>query len=289
MYLEQRVLKVHRVQLVIELLVVLVGQARRCFLPSRVCVVDDARHFLFHTLWLFLLATFAIVHFCELRLAVHPFALFAEADGYRHKAAVFFQELKYAVLLKELLAVVGNVQYDVGAALFFLALFHLEFRTAVATPVHCRSVFPTLGLNFNLVGHHKCRVEPKSEMAYQVLLHILILVKEVVGTTEGYLVDVLVNLLLRHTDTAVADNQFFLVNLHLDGKVAQLTFELAARRQGFQLLRGIYSIGNQLAQKNLVIRIKEFLNDRKDVFGLNVQIALHISFLFLVFIFLLFL
>ena len=281
MYLEQRIFEVHRVQFVVELLVVLVGQRRRGLLPGRVGVVDDARHLLFDA-FRALGLVLAFANFLKFSLAVHPLALFAKTDGHRHKAAVFLQQLQNLLFLKEFLAVVGDVQNDVRAAFFALAFRHFERRAAVAAPVHCRSVFPAFGLDFNLVGHHKRRIEAQSKVAYQVLLHVFILVQEVVGAAKGYLVDVLVDLLLGHSDAAVADYQLFLVDFHLDGQVAQLALELAARRQGLQLLRGIYSIGNQFAKKNLVVRIEELFDDRENVLGLNIQIAIHrISFLFL--------
>ena len=279
MYLEQRIFEVHRVQLVVELLVVLVGQRRRGLFPGRVSVVDDARHLLFDA-FRALGLVLAFANFFKFRLTVHPLALFAKADGHRHKAAVFLQQLQNLLFLKEFLAVVGDVQNDVRAALFALAFRHFERRAAVAAPVHCRSVLPALGLDFNLVGHHKRRIEAQSEMAYQVLLHVFVFVQEIVGAAKGYLVDVLVNLLLGHTDAAVADYQLLLVDFHLDGQVAQLAFELAARRQCLKFLCGIYSIRNQFTKKYLVIRIEEFLNDRKNILGLNIQITLHIFIFF---------
>ena len=43
--------------------------------------------------------------------------------------------------------------------------------------------------------------------------------------------------------------------------------------EGTQFLRGVYRVGNNLAEKNLVITIEEFLNDGEDVFGRNADVT----------------
>ena len=54
-----------------------------------------------------------------------------------------------------------------------------------------------------------------------------------------------------------------------DRQVAQFAFELADRGEGFEFLRRIDRIRDQLAQENVVIGIEKFFDDRKDVFRCN--------------------
>ena len=84
---------------------------------------------------------------------------------------------------------------------------------------------------------------------------ILIFCKELLGTREGNLVDVAVDLVGSHTDTTVADGEclVLLIGADVDRKVAQCALELALRREGFEFLRSIYSVRHQLAQEDFVI------------------------------------
>ena len=116
MYLEQWVFKIHWVELVVEFLIILVGETAGTLAPCRFGVVDDSRLFLFNAFGLFLLTAVTIIHLVKFGLAVHPHALFATADGYGHETAVFAQQLQYFLLFEELLAVVGDMQDDAGAA-----------------------------------------------------------------------------------------------------------------------------------------------------------------------------
>ena len=280
--LEQGILEIHRVQLVVELLIVFVCQIGRALLPGRLRVVDDAGLLLLHSLGLLLLRLFGIIGILRLvglfRRLVHPHALFAKADGDGHKAAVFSQQLEYGLLVEELLAVVGDVQHNAGAALgVLLVLRHGELGVALAAPVDGGFVLVRLGENLHLVGHHKGRIETQSEVANQIFLYVFVFVEEVGGTAEGYLVDILLHLFGGHTDAAVFHREGLLlaVHFHLHGQVAGIALQLAARGQGFQFLGCVDGVGYQFAQKDFVVGIKELLNDRKDVLGLYIQIALH--------------
>ena len=115
-------------------------------------------------------------------------------------------------------------------------------------------------------------------MADERFVAVFVLLHEVGDAAEGYLVDVLLHLVGGHADAAVADGEGLLlgVDFHVDGEVAQLALEVAAGREGLQFLRCVDSIANQLTQKYFMVRIKELLDDRKDILGLYIQFALHI-------------
>ena len=89
-----------------------------------------------------------------------------------------------------------------------------------------------LGENLNLVGNHERRVKAQTEVSDDGL--ILILCQELLGTREGNLVDVTLNLIGSHTNAAVGDCERMLVGIHrdMDCCVAQLACPLALRRKG---------------------------------------------------------
>ena len=105
-------------------------------------------------------------------------------------------------------------------------------------------------------------------MSDDVVGVVLVFLQEVVHSGEGNLVDVLVDFLFRHTDTAVADGDGsgLFVKFDANGQVAQFTLELARLGKGLHLLRGVDGVRHHLAQEDFVVRIEEFLDDRKDVF-----------------------
>ena len=125
-------------------------------------------------------------------------------------------------------------------------------------------------------------------MADDVVGIVLVLLEEVGDTREGDLVDILVDLLLGHADTVVADGNgaFVGIEIHTDGEVAQIALEIALLLKGLHLLRGIDSIGNHLTEEDLVIAIKKLLDDWKNVLSRYANITFLHS--FYIFTFLLF-
>ncbi len=98
---------------------------------------------------------------------------------------------------------------------------------------------------------------------------ILVLLKELFGTRKGNLVDVFVDFISSHSDTAVADSQGLgiLVDFYADGNVAQFAFVGSHARQGFELLDGIDCIRHDFTEENFLVAVKEFLDYGEDVVG----------------------
>ena len=96
---------------------------------------------------------------------------------------------------------------------------------------------------------------------------VLVLLHEVVDAREGYLIDIAVNLVGSHTDTAVADGErtLVLIQVYMHGEVTHLALEITLGSQGLQLLGSVYRIGNHFTKEDLVIRIEELLDDREYV------------------------
>ncbi len=92
-------------------------------------------------------------------------------------------------------------------------------------------------------------------MSNDVVGIVLIFLEEVVDARESNLVDVLVDFLFGHTDTAVRNRNGALVGIqcHMYCQVTQFALELALLSQRLQLLRGINSVRNHLAQENLMV------------------------------------
>ena len=91
---------------------------------------------------------------------------------------------------------------------------------------------------------------------------ILILCEELLGTRKCDLIDVAIDLLGGHTNTAITHRQCLLLGIHADVnlRITQFTLELTFRRERFEFLRGINGIRHQLTQENFVIRIEEFFD-----------------------------
>ena len=79
-------------------------------------------------------------------------------------------------------------------------------------------------------------------MADDGICIVLVLVEEVGCARECNLVDIFVNLLLGHTDTAVADGYCALAKRNVNGKVAQFAVKLAFCSQSLQFLCCIYCV-----------------------------------------------
>ena len=62
---------------------------------------------------------------------------------------------------------------------------------------------------------------------------VLVFLNELLGAGESDLVDVLIDLLGRHTDTPVRDRDRFVIELNLYGQIAEFAFKLAYGRKRF--------------------------------------------------------
>ena len=97
--MEQRLLELHRIEFMVELVIVLVLQLTRLACPRRVDIVDDV--------------LFVQLHF----LAVFPFFLLAESDLDGQELTVFLQEALNRRVLQILTELIVDMQHDIGASL----------------------------------------------------------------------------------------------------------------------------------------------------------------------------
>ena len=236
-YPEERFLR-HGIQVAVEFLVILVGQLRGLAHPRRLGVVDDV-----------VLVGVDI-------LAVFPLLLLAESDLYRKKAAILLQQSANLILVQEVLVLVVDIQDDIGTPVVLGRLLQRVLRRSVAAPFHRHGAFLVRASHdLHLLGDHERRVEAQPEMTDDSGRVVLVLLHELLRSGEGDLVDVFIDFLGGHTDTAVGDGDGLIVELDPHGQVAQLSLELADRRERLQLLRRVDRVRNQLTQKNLVVAI----------------------------------
>ena len=186
--IEQR-LVAERIELAVELFVLLLRDIVGLACPERVGVVDDV-----------LLVGIDI-------LAILPLLDLAKGNLYGQESTILFEQLLDFCRLGILEAVLSNVENDgCSAVAALLQLLHLKLGRAVAAPMDSlSSLLPRLSEDLDLVGNHKRRVETQTEVSDDGL--ILILIEELLGTRECNLVDVFVDLLGGHSDTAVGDGQ----------------------------------------------------------------------------------
>ena len=109
MYVEQRLIA-HRIQLVVELFVLLLGNIQRLTSPQGLYIVDDV-----------ILVGIYI-------LAIFPLLNLTKSNRYRQEVAILLQQVAYLLLLGVLLALLREVKNDRCSALtLLLKLLHLIF------------------------------------------------------------------------------------------------------------------------------------------------------------------
>ena len=114
MDVEERLVHLERIEFMVELIVVLVGEVGRFARPSGVDIVDDV-----------VLVGFDL-------LAILPVFLLAKSYLDRQELAVFAEEAFNGRVLEVLRELVVDMKNDVGSAVGFYGRFHVVFRRAFA-------------------------------------------------------------------------------------------------------------------------------------------------------------
>ena len=158
----------------------------------------------------------------------------------------------------------------------FLGQFHGHGGAALRAlrPAHgLRAVFPTEGVDGNLVGHHERGIESQAEMpddAAVFAFRRLILLEEFFRARERDLRDVLAHFVRRHADAVVgnAKRALLLVRHDVHG-IIFLGLRLAAGREHFVFRDGVASVRNDFAQENVLVRIQPFFDDGHYILCMN--------------------
>ena len=105
----------------------------------------------------------------------------------------------------------------------------------------------------------------------------LIFGEEFLCSGEGNLGDVALYLIFGHADAVIRDNQllFFRVDGHNDLRLIALLFgSLTDSAQALEFLDGIASVGNNLSEEDVLVRIEPLLYNWKHIFGIDADLSL---------------
>ncbi|MEY4841097.1 MAG: hypothetical protein RLZZ374_2005, partial [Cyanobacteriota bacterium] len=112
-------------------------------------------------------------------------------------------------------------------------------------------------------------------MANDGIVLTFVFLQEFLGAGEGHLVDVTLHLIGRHANAVVADRDRFGLAINADADFAFFAFAaIAAHGRHAPLADGINAITHQLAQEHLMAGIDSLFNDRKNVFRVDLDLAL---------------
>ena len=245
----------------IKLLVILISEGRGLFNPSRVRLIDHP----------------GLIGI-DL-LAILPLLLLPEDDRHWEVAAVLLEQCIDAILIKELLVLPRDVEDDVRPSRSLLCLLHLILRIALAGPADTGSrLVVALSINLHLVRDHKGGVESETEVPDDTVL-VLVLLDKLLGTADGDLIDVLMDLIGSHTDTIIRYDQLVAIDLYLHLQVSDLSGVLTLGDQSLQLLYGIHAIAYDLSEEDLIIAVEEFFNDREHIVARHANLPCRLIFI----------
>ena len=115
-------------------------------------------------------------------------------------------------------------------------------------------------------------------MANDGVVFLLVLLQEILGAGEGHLVDVALHLIGGHADAVVADGERFGFAIHTDPNGPVIPFTaVAGHRRHAALADGVDAIAHQLPQKHLMAGINGLLDDRENVFGVDLNLTLFLQ------------
>ena len=191
-------------------------------------------------------------------------ALFAlHLDGIAHIVAVFLHDGHDAVLIQEVVVVVGlgvglDVQDDLGAGGILLSRGHLVAVHTGGFPLPGLVRAVGLGDDGDLVGHHEGGVEADAELADDVDVLVLVVLLKVQGAGVGDGAQVLFQLRFGHADAVIlhGEDAVFLVAGDQDAEIA-LVHAHGGVGQALiiQLVDGVRGVGDQLPQENFLVGV----------------------------------
>ena len=190
--------------------------------------------------------------------------LAGDLDRVGHEVGVLADYPLQGLGVEELLAVGTDVNFDLRAALCLVGFGQRIGPVAGRFPHHRLGVRVgrTRGQH-DPIGDHKDRIETHPELPDQLDFLLLVvgighLLGEFSRTRAGDGADILVDLVARHADAAVADRQHLVAAGHLNLDL-QLGVEIenifVRQRATMDLVQRVRSIGDQFAQENLLLRV----------------------------------
>ena len=112
-------------------------------------------------------------------------------------------------------------------------------------------------------------------MANDGVVFALVFLQEFLGAGESHLVDVALHFISVHADAVVADGEGFGVAIDLDADQSLGAFAAVTSHGRHPALADrIGAVADQLTQKHLVAAVNGLFDDREDVFGMDLDLAL---------------
>ena len=168
------------------------------------------------------------------------------------------------------------MQDYVGAGLAALGHLQAEVGGAITAPAHRLSASTGReGHQLHLLSHHEAGIEAQAEVADDRVVFLLVFLEEVFGAGKGHLVDVALHLIDIHADAVVGDGEGVGLAVDADRNLGFRPFAaVASHRRHAPLADGIHAIAHQLPHKHLMAAVDGLFDDRKDVFGVDLNLAL---------------
>ena len=155
MDIEQRFLKLHRIQLMIEFCIIFCRKFGRRFRPCRCWIVDDIIY----------LNRF---RFCILSCIFRKrqsFFFCSKFNRNRHEFIVLGKQLANSEFFQKFFRTISNMKDYFSSAFRFVGFFQRKFRAAVTNPTHCWFVLIRFGKDFHFFCYHKRRIKSETKMA----------------------------------------------------------------------------------------------------------------------------
>ncbi len=126
-------------------------------------------------------------------------------------------------------------------------------------------------MDFDFAGDGKSRIKTQTKMTNNIVIFIAKLMHEFRGAGKGHLIDVFFDFISGHANAVINNREGFglFVDFDLNFEFGLCFFGLANYGQMAQLRNGINAIGDQFAQKDLLVVIEPFFDNRKNIFHLH--------------------
>ncbi len=258
----------------IELLIILFAALVRMLREKRCNIIDWLRLFLLRVLSFFCLSVRIYRSIDRLGL-LNRLGFILKEDRNRHKGTILIQNLLHTIFIGKLIAVLVQIQRNLGTTLRTISVLHLKIKTFLRLPVNRSSTLHIRqGINRYLMRYHKCAIEAQTKMTDNLLLAslILVLAKEIGSAGKCDFVDILLYFISRHTDTVINKGKRLFIRIRTNDNLPRVVFRLgkfATKSKLLKLRDCVTAVRNQLTYKNIMVGIQPLLNDRKDIFRID--------------------
>ena len=201
--------------------------------------------------------------------------LHRQIDLGRHEAAVLVNHLAGTIVIRELHAVLRQMEGNGRSDLLPVGLLHGELAAAVALPVNgLRSLLIGKRIDGDKRRYHERRIEAQSKVTDDLIVVrlILVFIHEGFRTGEGNVVDIFLHLVRCHAKSVIGNLNGLALGIqnHVDSCLPALRkLRFPHHFQLLQLCNGIAAIGNQLTIENIMVTVQPFLDNREHVLAVN--------------------